>query len=542
MTIQDSSNPTKILIKNLRAVMAHFWYENKILIGIIILAILLRFYQLGEIPVGLNQDEASMTIESKALLETGADRWGNRLPVYFASWGSGQNVLLSYLTIPFVYFFGVSVWSTRIVSAILGVVAVFLIYKFVKIIQNKTTALWSAGLLCILPWHLVASRWGLESNILPVFLLFGIYLVARLLQNGFHRFDPTQKWLSSFKICLDYFSLIPFALCVYAYGTGVVVVPVIFALITIFYLKIILQNWKKWLVCMGFFLVSFAPIGLFVFKNYISKTNYDWEKYLPFTAPLLPVTRLDQVGNDRFQIWSDNYSFVVNGLKDNLPWNTIPNFGTIPEFLIIFALIALFFGLKTLRENRLYGLVLIWLVSCIGNFALIPTNVNRGNVIFLPIVILMATGINFVAQNFNYKKQFYVAILTIISLYSILFLYNYFIVYPTKFNFPKDLEQPFSLIKNSKQPVLVSNQLPIHYIYILFHTNYPIQDFQKENQNTNYDVRKVGNFYIDPAWLVRDGVKNYDFLLGIGQKACENEQITYQNSDWKVGWCEVKSK
>src|SRR5579875_3235756 len=72
-------------------------------------------------PPGLNQDEVSAGYESWSLLQYGTDRWGNPWPAYFPSWGSGQNVLYSYLTIPFIKVFGLTAFSVRIVSLLAGI-------------------------------------------------------------------------------------------------------------------------------------------------------------------------------------------------------------------------------------------------------------------------------------------------------------------------------------------------------------------------------------------------------------------------------------
>jgi hypothetical protein len=135
---------------------------------------------------------------------------------------------------------------------------------------------------------------------------------------------------------------------------------------------------------------------------------------------------------------------------------------------------------------------------------------------------------------------------TILAVYFGLFSYNYFVIYPTKFNFPKDLEVPFSLVKDNKNPTLISNRLPIHYMYVLFYTSYPISEFQKNNKNTNYDIRFVGNFYIDPDYIQADKITDFDFMLSNSQNEClttDNkvavEIIIYQNDDWKVGNCKI---
>lgn len=47
-----------------------------------------------------------------------------------------------------------------------------------KEIVDKSTGLWAMLLLSVCPWHIMMSRWGLESNLAPGFLLFGLTFLS----------------------------------------------------------------------------------------------------------------------------------------------------------------------------------------------------------------------------------------------------------------------------------------------------------------------------------------------------------------------------
>ncbi|MBR5280514.1 MAG: hypothetical protein IKU26_06080, partial [Clostridia bacterium] len=72
---------------------------NQYFLLILLLGIFLRVYQFGTLPIGLNQDEAFAGYEAFSLAHYGVDSAGYHNPVYFVSWGSGMNVLESYLAI-----------------------------------------------------------------------------------------------------------------------------------------------------------------------------------------------------------------------------------------------------------------------------------------------------------------------------------------------------------------------------------------------------------------------------------------------------------
>jgi 4-amino-4-deoxy-L-arabinose transferase-like glycosyltransferase len=504
-----------------------------IFLVIFVLSTILRFWEFPNIPVGLNQDEASATVEAKAILETGADRWGIPFPVYFPVFGSGMNSLLTYLTVPFVALFGVNIFATRIVSELLGLIAIYCCYKFVKNISTETNALIATGLLAFLPWHFMASRWGLESNMLPPLMIIGMSMISQTLIKG-------GKWI--------YFCLLPLALAIYGYGTGITVVPILLVLIFAFNYKEIMLEKRKWLISLGLFFITFAPLGLFILKNYVTKVNYDFEKYLPFTAKLLNNTRLDEVGSDRLGTIISNYEFVLNGMKDGLPWNTSPGFGTIPEFLFLFFFIGLAFIIYTVNKdtsNKL-NLLLSWLVANLGCLALIPANVNRINTIFIPIIITIGLGIGFIydkIDDLKFKKVYALGVFIPILIFSWIFYTDYFTKYPDKYHFPRDLEQPFAEVVKLNQKTLITGRLPINYIFVLYYTDFPIKQFQKEAapdaKNNDYSVRKFGNYYLDEN-LIKNESKNdksFAFLYELNETVCNNEQITFKNKDYKVGVC-----
>ncbi|HSR34126.1 MAG TPA: hypothetical protein VLY63_26465, partial [Anaerolineae bacterium] len=72
------------------------------------LGCLARIWEFGRLPPSLNPDEASTGVEARNLYLYGKDRNGIGYPVKFISWGSGQDVLYSYLLIPLVATAGLS--------------------------------------------------------------------------------------------------------------------------------------------------------------------------------------------------------------------------------------------------------------------------------------------------------------------------------------------------------------------------------------------------------------------------------------------------
>src|SRR5581483_10975161 len=131
-------------------------YRILILVGIIVLAFVLRFWHLNSYPA-LNADEASIGYDAYSLIQTGKDQHGNAWPIDFQSFNDYKPGLYVYIVLPFVKLFGLNEWSVRIPNAFIGVVTVYIVYLLVKELFGKEKehlAFLAALFLAISPWHI----------------------------------------------------------------------------------------------------------------------------------------------------------------------------------------------------------------------------------------------------------------------------------------------------------------------------------------------------------------------------------------------------
>ena len=143
--------------------------KHFLLVLIICLAFFLRFYKLGEIPAGIHPDEESHGYNAFSLLKTGKDRYGEKFPILFRSFGSYQPPIYTYLaTIP-VGLFGNTIVSVRSVSAVIGTILVLITYFFslelFKTKGRRWVALIAALVVAISPWAIYFSRLVAEGNL-----------------------------------------------------------------------------------------------------------------------------------------------------------------------------------------------------------------------------------------------------------------------------------------------------------------------------------------------------------------------------------------
>ena len=504
------------------------------LFAILLLGILLRTFQFPNIPPGLFVDEAGAGYETFSLLHTGADRWGIPRPVYFISWGSGQSVLYSYLSMPIVAVLGLSRFSIRLLSWFIGILTLPLLYVAVKRIRGRDAALLSTLLLAILPWHITISRWALDANLLPFFLLLGTYTIARALES------KSRTWILV--------AWLPWGLALYAYAMAYVVVPILLLLVLIFYRQTILKNWQLWVGAFALFALIAIPIVLFLVKNFIVQDTLAIERFLPFGIPLLPISRLAQVASPLPERLLNTFFFVVSGFQDGEVRNSV--LGVAPTFLIFFPLALV--GAAYLKRAGRADLFLLSLVACLPLFLTADPAINRVNAVFIPMLVVAVYGLLELRRRLGASGKILGAAFTVlIAIQALVFAVDYNFVYPTvpdvQLAFFQGFERAIGkglAVADSSENILVTDQIVLPYILTAFYAGYPPDQYQREiKYTTEYgaiNVRSFGRFYFGKQNLPD---LNHPFTYVLAKSdpnPCPNPEAFLDTRLWKVGKCAAR--
>src|SRR5690242_18364453 len=132
-------------------------YNLLLLTGILVIAIAFRLFQLGTIPYGITNDNASYIYSAYSIWHTGKGIDGTFLPLSFNTDSSNSPVPI-YLDAPFVGLMGVSPLSGRLPYALAGVGSVALLYGIsLQLFKKKSIALLSAFVLAVSPWAIFMS-------------------------------------------------------------------------------------------------------------------------------------------------------------------------------------------------------------------------------------------------------------------------------------------------------------------------------------------------------------------------------------------------
>ncbi len=409
--LQKASENAPLFLKAEKGVYSfvsrYYWF---LVVGVSLIAVLVRTWQFGTIPYGFNQDEAMAALEGFSLAEHGTDHYGMNMPVYFTAWISSQmNVLLSYIMIPFFKLFGPSIFIARLPLLLFSLLSLYVVFRFSYKLFDKYAALAILFIVAINPWQIMMSRWALEANLFPHLLLYGCYLL----------------YLGLEKKRYTYLSMPVFGVAMYSYGISYYLVPLLLLVLCIYLLCTKNIKWHQALICVGLYALVAWPIFAMMAVNY-----FKWETIeLPFlTIPFFEHgQRMSDVlffSDNMYNQFIQNFNYTVNKVifqAGDLPWNSIPEIG--PLYFIAIPLFFLGLGLfiKEYRKKKpetshgVFILLMMLTTAFISGLITNYVNLNRINAIFFPMLFMIGYAVYYIC------KRFKTAIIPLLLMFSLLF-------------------------------------------------------------------------------------------------------------------------
>jgi 4-amino-4-deoxy-L-arabinose transferase-like glycosyltransferase len=144
---------------------------------ILLLAAFMRLYQLQSLPPGLHADEAANGLDIINILENHDIR-----PFYDAN--GGREGLFFFLQAIGVKLLGTTVLGLRIVPALLGVIAVGIIYLWLTSWFSRRVALLASLLVAASPWAITISRNGYRAGMMILMVPLVLWLYTKALKTG----------------------------------------------------------------------------------------------------------------------------------------------------------------------------------------------------------------------------------------------------------------------------------------------------------------------------------------------------------------------
>lgn len=474
---------------------------------ILILSAVLRLVQLGTVPVSPDWDEAALGYNAYTLLQTGRDEYGTWLPASIRSFGDYKPPVYAYLTIPSVALFGLSVFSVRLPSAIMGILAVIGVYFLTQqllLLAGKQAitkesrdildryqqhiALGSMALLAISPWHLQFSRVAFEANI-------GVTI---------HIWAITVFLMSLNKRVLLPVSAFLFSLGMYAYHSERVFLPLIGLMLIFLFRKELFE--KK---SVSYTLWSIAVVAVCLIPLVRIMTDDATVARLKGTSSFTDQVKMlnrsiqkleeDQKNGNRLGVFFDNRRLVwvktvISGymshfsfqwlflLGDN-PRHHAPAMGMLYLWELPFMLLGILFLLRYV-DLRTKIILIGWILAA-PVAASITTGLPHGvrTLTFLPTFqILVSMGLVFaymLSKNYSTMFQKIFGAVVILSVcYGCLYYFTMYYVHmdaEVSEDWQYGYKQVVEYTQNHKQAykkVVVSTSLDQSYIFFLFYTAY----------------------------------------------------------------------
>lgn len=375
----------------------HKW-GNKIPLILLAMGALLRFIYLGSMPGGMHQDEAFVAWNAYALWTDGMDSAGSMYPIYLADWGDGHSALYSWLLIPLYALVGeanINCLVTRLPQAIVGTCTLWVVYLLLKRLFDERIGRWGLFLLAICPWHIMMCRWGLDANLAPGFLMFGLYFFVRGLEDN--RWLPVSAFfygVGLYSYALTWPIVPVMLLCQIAYGI---------------YLKKLSVN--KWAVVSVVLLGMLAlPLMIFVFNN--SFGNGEPIRLGFMTIPVMGAYRGDELAISFTQMWSNIRRVITLLWRQNigavydilLPHGLFYDIG---RFFIIVGFCSLVFHMIRKVIKKEYAPEVFIFIQLIGagiTCAMVYVYLHQVNSLYIPLVLCEAYGIWILLEWLKKKK------------------------------------------------------------------------------------------------------------------------------------------
>ena len=361
-------------------------------VTILLFGSFLYLFKIGEIPNGLGYDEVASGYNAYSLLLTGKDEYGKSFPFAFRFSNTYSPPLYTYLTVPMIALFDLSITSTRMVSVISGVfsiIIVFLVLKKMSITQNKTVPYLGMLLYTISPWTIMYSRSGYEAM-----LSFFIYAVGILF-----------VWEGFKKPLFLTFGIIVLSISTYASHTNRFLVPLLLLGLFILFKDTFLNIRNRRFIVSGLLcalIIQIPNLFLLTTQSFFVKSNLFYSELLVseyekirHTSPFfigIPYLFGREFLAQYLTYFSPRSLFLD---ADPLPFRSIPNLSVFYSWMFIPYLVGLYVAWKNRRLINYRYLLLITLIAPIpAALTKDPFWTYRAIPLLLPLIIIISIGID----------------------------------------------------------------------------------------------------------------------------------------------------
>ena len=274
-------------------------WELFLLLIIVLLGALARFYGLDVVPMGVWYDESDNAVWAREILMQNAFR-----PLYVSSTNLPAHFLY-FIALSF-KLLGVNAVALRVVTAAFGTATIIGMWLLGRELGGRWAGLLSAGLLAASHWAINFSRLGMHGITTPFFAVFSAYLLLRGLRAG------SRPTLAAGGLTLG------FGLCFYAPFRLFPAVIVAFLLGKLLFERgFFKRGWLFALIYIAGSVLAFAPVGQYALSH--QQEFFGRQQQTSLFAGKTPAQRWPALkSNTRVHLLMFNYQGDRNG-RHNLP-------------------------------------------------------------------------------------------------------------------------------------------------------------------------------------------------------------------------------
>ncbi len=460
-------------------------WQSIIIFLLIIVGMLVRVWQFGELPKGLTWDEAAIGYNGWSVINYRRDEWLDFLPISFRSFGDYKAPLAIYINGIFTSVFGISHSSIRLPFLLFSFVAIMFWLIFLwqlnlrKIISNWGVVV-GVGLFSLSPWHVLFSRTGFESGIALSLIMMSLVWIMF--------YWNTKKW---WWLILLASSL---ALSLYAYHSAKIVIPLLMLSAGIWFGSYWRDSFnikrKQTLLSTVLFFSTFSLLLIPLLLDSLLGQGATRANSLVIFQDILIEEKIEIMTHS--VVSSLSPGFWLFGYGDSLRHVT-GKYGPLSPASLFLLIIGLILSLKNLFvvlrikkikiEKRIQGFLIFWL-----GIGLLPAflsqdapHANR-TLLALPAIYMLAViGFEWLLKQSKNVKKMIISLIILIEVgFFALFLLDYFGAYQIRGSLAfaqgydevyqisaraEKQEPPFEKVEN----IYISSKLGQPYIYALLY-------------------------------------------------------------------------
>ena len=488
-----------------------------------LLAVVVRFYQFGQIPLATYWDETAILAEAKSVAEIGKDIHGNHwLQAIYPSYGDFKLPVYIWFASLSVKLLGASVFSLRLPSLLAGVgTIIFSGLLATRLFNTKKEKSWWLGLsvafvMALSPWAFHFSRVAFEGQLGQFFLLIAVFIAL-------------NSWKKTGRGSL-FIAQVFAALATYSYYSVIFVWPIVFLTLGVF-LMVRQKNKKLKTIAIKFFclLLALAIYGLLLLPlmksplyNNMNQLRLSTTSVLSITDYVLESNSLrEEVGNTFFsRFFYHRYLLLLKELAKNytdfFSFNTLfiqgdqnlrHSTGVHGLFLLPFFPFFIWGIFSLFKDKKFITVVLViwWILGVLP--AAVPTETPhalRSLNALVPITIIIGYGVFQSIQRImkieNQQKIIAASAFALIALSVTSYWHYYFKVYPEiskiwwQYGFTPAAKQICQL-KNNFGQVWLELDDDRFFVWLLAFCDFE-QDARDKTLYDGYNLKQIDNILI----------------------------------------------